>query len=518
MAEIILSSAVRNNLLSLQNTASLLAKTQERLATGLKVNSALDDPTAFFTASSLNSRAGDLSRLLDSVGNAVQTVRAADNGLSSLTKLVETAQANVRQALQKPGAVTTAAQAASITGSTFAADDTGAVATGTGDNFGADTVATAAGSNLGAQTQTLGVNLGFADGDQLTVNIGGTIVIFEFDIANDGVSGGTTELNVGGATDTLVELVGVINTALTAGAATDSDAGGDFALQIAATSAAVDITITGSSASVLTKLGLDAVGTGTATVRTIIPSNSNVNALTETNFGVSVGSGSLQTIDISSIENRRDLLIALNSGSTGVTFDLSGSNIRATADTLDTLSFTNGVAINLADALTTNAALAGLTNSFTVDIGGAGAQTVNLNNVDSVASLLAEVVAAGGAVTNGQISFTASNTTDTIVVAGDVTSTGLSTGTTNPTAATTTDNADRATLETVYNNLRTQIDQLASDASFNGNNLLNGDSLSVIFNSLGTSNLSITGVTFNSAGLGVTAAAADSFQSNTSLN
>ena len=90
MAEIVLSSAVRNNLLSLQNTASLLATTQERLATGLKVNSALDDPTAFFTASSLNSRAGDLNRLLDSVGNAVQTVVAADEGISAITKLVET--------------------------------------------------------------------------------------------------------------------------------------------------------------------------------------------------------------------------------------------------------------------------------------------------------------------------------------------------------------------------------------------------------------------------------------------
>ena len=60
MAEITLSSAVRNNLLALQNTADLLGRTQERLATGLKVNSALDDPTAFFTAASLNSRAGDL--------------------------------------------------------------------------------------------------------------------------------------------------------------------------------------------------------------------------------------------------------------------------------------------------------------------------------------------------------------------------------------------------------------------------------------------------------------------------
>ena len=72
MADVTLSSAVRNNLLSLQNTSSLLEATQNNLATGQRVNSALDDPSAFFTASSLNSRAGDLNRLLDSVGLAVQ--------------------------------------------------------------------------------------------------------------------------------------------------------------------------------------------------------------------------------------------------------------------------------------------------------------------------------------------------------------------------------------------------------------------------------------------------------------
>ena len=100
MPDVILSGAVRNNLLSLQSTADLLGKTQERLATGLRVNSALDDPTAFFTAESLNSRASDLNRLLDSVGLAIQTLEAADNAITSITDLVESAQATARQALQ----------------------------------------------------------------------------------------------------------------------------------------------------------------------------------------------------------------------------------------------------------------------------------------------------------------------------------------------------------------------------------------------------------------------------------
>ena len=107
MSEITLSSSVRSNLLSLQNTANLLSKTQEKLATGLKVSSALDDPTAFFTASSLNQRANDLSRLQDFVGNAVQTLKAADEGISAVTNLVESAEATARQALQSASTAAT---------------------------------------------------------------------------------------------------------------------------------------------------------------------------------------------------------------------------------------------------------------------------------------------------------------------------------------------------------------------------------------------------------------------------
>lgn len=100
MADVSLSKAVRSNLLSLQSTAASMAKTQQRLATGLKVNSALDNPTNFFTASSLNSRAGDMSNLLDSMSNGIKTIEAADNGLTSITKTVESMQSTLRQARQ----------------------------------------------------------------------------------------------------------------------------------------------------------------------------------------------------------------------------------------------------------------------------------------------------------------------------------------------------------------------------------------------------------------------------------
>ena len=100
MADVNLSKAVRSNLLSLQSTAASMAKTQNRLATGLKVNSALDNPSNFFTASALNSRAGDMANLLDSMSSGIKTIEAADNGLKSITKTVESMQSTLRQARQ----------------------------------------------------------------------------------------------------------------------------------------------------------------------------------------------------------------------------------------------------------------------------------------------------------------------------------------------------------------------------------------------------------------------------------
>ncbi len=100
MSDITLSQSVRQNLLSLQNTAELLGRTQNRLATGKKVNSALDNPNSFFTAQGLNNRSNDLSTLLDSMGQAVQTIKAADEGMTAIVKLVEAAKAKANQASQ----------------------------------------------------------------------------------------------------------------------------------------------------------------------------------------------------------------------------------------------------------------------------------------------------------------------------------------------------------------------------------------------------------------------------------
>ena len=98
MADISLTASMRSNLLSLQSTQSLMDMTQmdmtqERLATGKKVNSAIDNPSSYYTAQSLNNRADDLSALLDSMGQGIQTIKAANEAIETITSFAEQAKA-----------------------------------------------------------------------------------------------------------------------------------------------------------------------------------------------------------------------------------------------------------------------------------------------------------------------------------------------------------------------------------------------------------------------------------------
>ena len=99
-SSVTLTAGVRQNLLALQNTTRLQQQTQQRLATGKKVNSALDNPTNYFTAAALSARAGELTNLLDSMTNGINTLKAADNGLTSITTTIQSMEATVTQARQ----------------------------------------------------------------------------------------------------------------------------------------------------------------------------------------------------------------------------------------------------------------------------------------------------------------------------------------------------------------------------------------------------------------------------------
>ena len=95
---ITLSSSIRQNLLSLQNTTRLLDLTSNRLSTGLKVNSSLDSPAAFFAARSLTNRASDLSVRKDGIGQAISLLQSTDKSLEAITSLVEQAKAKATEA------------------------------------------------------------------------------------------------------------------------------------------------------------------------------------------------------------------------------------------------------------------------------------------------------------------------------------------------------------------------------------------------------------------------------------
>jgi flagellin len=154
MSGIVLSASVRQNLLSLQSTADLLSTTQNRLATGNKVNSALDNPTNFFTAQGLNNRASDITNLLDSIGNGVQVLQAANTGITSLQSLVDSAKSIANQVLQAPAgysAKSTSTSAAAITGTAANLVDGTLLKSG-------ETIAFAASGNLAAVTVTLGAS------------------------------------------------------------------------------------------------------------------------------------------------------------------------------------------------------------------------------------------------------------------------------------------------------------------------------------------------------------------------
>ncbi|MBC9976892.1 DUF1522 domain-containing protein [Bradyrhizobium campsiandrae] len=175
MSGIVLSASVRQNLLSLQSTADLLATTQNRLSTGKSVNSALDNPTNFFTAQSLDNRASDINNLLDNIGNGVQVLQAANTGITSLQKLVDSAKSIANQALQTTVGYSTKSNVSTTISGATAADLRGTT------SFASATASsnviyngTAGGTTAATGTSTLGATLGSLTGSTATAGDGST--------------------------------------------------------------------------------------------------------------------------------------------------------------------------------------------------------------------------------------------------------------------------------------------------------------------------------------------------------
>jgi len=422
MSGIVLSASVRQNLLSLQSTASLLATTQNDLATGNKVNSALDNPTEFFTAQGLNNRASDINNLLDGIGNGVQVLQAANTGITSLQSLVASAQSIANQVLQSPVGYTAKSNvtSAAITGATA----NNLLGPGTNNTVTGTAVAGAAATT----TKLSALTTAITTADSLVID--GKTISFAS-------SGGNTVTSNGGSLDLTNATVGDLL------AAVDTITGAT----VASTLGATQLTLSTGTAGPLTIGG----AAGTLAI-----------------LGLTAGTTQLTPPALSG----QTLTIAATGGgtATSITFGTGANQV----------STLNGL----------NAALAANNLQATID-----ASTGKINIVTSNDAASSTIGAIGGTATP----FSGLTAAAAVADPGS--------------------QAQRASLVAQYNNVLAQIDTTSQDASFNGINLLNGDTLKLTFNETGKSTLSITGVTFNAAGLSLsTLTAGTDFLDNSSAN
>ncbi|KGT80070.1 flagellar protein [Bradyrhizobium japonicum] len=443
---VVLSASVRQNLLSLQATADLLATTQSRLSTGKKVNSALDNPTNFFTAQGLDNRASDIGNLLDGIGNGVQVLQAANTGITSLQKLVDSAKSIANQVLQSPTGYSTKSTVTStaITGATA----NNLLGTGYTNNTVAGTAVlndnTGTAANITASTQLVGTagatsdNLSTAitNGSVLTVN-GKTITFSTAQTTSTTDTAGNVTIGIGTGSTLTVQSVLTAIDGITGTGTASTVAAGKLTLSTGTTS---DLTIAGSG-NVLAALGLSA-GT-TARVPPAISGQTLTIAAT--------GGGTPTSITFGTGTGQISTLNGLNSA-------LAANNLQASIDSTGVISIT-----------TTN---------------------------DAASSTIG---------TLGGSAFTATGPFHSAAIGAPV--------------ADPTSQSQRAGLVAQYNNVLAQINTTAQDASFNGVNLLNGDTLKLTFNETGKSTLSITGVTFDTAGLNISSLTSGTdFLDNASAN
>jgi len=197
MSGIVLSASVRQNLLSLQSTADLLATTQERLSTGKKVNTALDNPTNFFTAQGLDNRASDISNLLDGINNGVQVLQAANTGITSLQKLIDSAKSIATQALQTTVGYSTKSNVSTTIPGATAADLRGTTSFASATAFSNVLYnGTAGGTTAAAATAKLGATQGTDVGTAATAGDGTTALTAAITLI---AANGTTATGLGGS-------------------------------------------------------------------------------------------------------------------------------------------------------------------------------------------------------------------------------------------------------------------------------------------------------------------------------
>ena len=547
MSDIVLTASVRQNLLSLQSTAELLASTQTRLATGKKVNTALDNPTNYFTAAGLDARASDINNLLDGIGNGVQVLQAANTGITSLQKLIDTAKSIANQALQtqvgytkstvttaaNPGAngsnilgTSTAATAGTVNAGTFSpvnVSGTGSAPTAaadiTGTGFTAVDLTTGAISfalTVDGTTQNISINAAAvtayntATTSTLTANnlsAADIAAITNYQFDNTGtltpvsVTGGG-QLQVSSATTgtgSNVAIAGYTSTAAggTTGLANANNTG---AAAVPASSLTFSVTVDGGAAQPVTLSAASVTAYNTANSATL-------------------NAASLSAADVANIVNYQvgsnvasvtGSALVFTSGTTGATSGIATSAVTATGATTNTTGITAANGTGSASSgglngttLTIAATGGGSPTSITFGTGVGQISTINQLNAALLPNNLQASIDTTGAIT---ITTTNDAASSTMGVLGGTAAApgGLFAGLSIAApVADPTSHATRANLVSQYNNIIQQIKTTSQDASFNGVNLLNGDQLKLVFNETGKSTLNITGINLDPAGLGL---------------
>jgi hypothetical protein len=553
MTGIVLSASVRQNLLSLQSTSQLLATTQNDLATGNKVNSALDNPTNYFTAQALNSRASDISSLLDSVGNGVQVLQAANTGITSLKSLLDSAKSIANQALQASSGYTTKSQfSATIAGANannlLGTSTPATAATVTAGAFSAidvsstGTAATAAADIVGSGFSAL--DLSGANSASFTLNVDGTsksitldtAAVTAFTGAGGTISGTNASLT---ATDVAKIIDYQFDNTDTTGAGPVTVNGGELQIASSTTGAASQVSISGYTSSGAATGLADASNTGTAatpaasedftltvdgTAHAIDISKSAVDTYNAANSGATIDASNLGAADVAKLINSQigggSTVASVVGGALTFTSGTTGTSSSIALTAVTTAGGATGSTGVVATTTTTGTAASGGLSGLELTIGataggtatditfGSGAgQISTLNDLNSALAannLMATID------THGTLTVTTTNNNASATI-GDVGGSATAAGNafagavgaqTGPVADASSQET-RAGLVSQFNQILDQIKTTAQDSSFNGVNLLNGDLLQLTFNETGTSTLNIQGNTDDPAGLGL---------------
>jgi flagellin len=430
MSGIVLSASVRQNLLSLQSTANLLATTQNDLATGNKVNSALDNPTNYFTAQSLNNRASDINNLLDGIGNGVQVLQAANTGITSLQSLVDSAKSIANQALQTTVGYSTLSNVSTTISGATASNLLGTTTFNSAvanSNILYD--GTAGGAHAASSGTTLGGTSGVSTGAVVHDNTASPALAISTGTLIEGASAALTTaattkfadgdtFTINGKTVTIKAAATPAGTSLTSGSAVVNsgnvvtDGAGNSTVYLNAATTVGDVLTAFDLASGVQKIGTITSGAATATAAT-----------GQTTSSVSGGSILLQSTtgqDLTLTGKADDLkalglTTATGSGNATVqAFRTTGSgSLGALIQAGSTLNV-DGKVITFSDAATpASAAVAsgsGLITSSNVVTDGSGNSTVYLQS-GTIADVLKAIDLATGVTTASNASGTATVTT-----------------------------------------------------------------------------------------------------------